>query len=252
MGRKPGEEAPVKLGIVIPLWQREELTRLTLQRISREVEGDEDCVLVAITNEFENGVLALRHGFELVRAPNQPLSDKKNSGIQHLRGRVEGVVLLGSDDWATGMGGVSLLDRYREALSTFPFIGPLDMWYVDLGSSRGGHCEGYGEEDSRHGEPSGVGRAMRTDLLDAIDWRPRPPGLPRSHDGAMRKVIEAVGFACTGRTQEELGVRIVDIKSDTSVTEFSSLRLRPHFLGEILAPFPDEEVNELMALTRIV
>ena len=237
----------MKLGVVIPLWKREELTRLTLRRIAREVEGDQDCILVAITNEEINGEQASEYGFEVVSVRNQPLSNKKNAGVQHLKDRVDGVVLLGSDDWAVGLGGVPFLSRYRKILSEHPVVGPLDMWYVDLERAAGGYYEGY-EGGQRRGEPVGVGRAMTAEVLDAIKWTPRPPNLQSHHDGAMRTIIENAGYLCEGRKQEELGVRLVDIKSETSVTAFSSLSLMAESWDEALRPFPQEEVADLAEL----
>ncbi len=237
----------MKLGVVVPLWGRAPLTRLTLRRISRETERDKECILVAITDEPWNGKQAEAFGFEVVSAPNSPLSNKKNAGIQYLRGCVDGVVLLGSDDWAIGLEGVSLLDRYRTALTEHSFVGPLDLWYLNLAGGAAGYNAGYTEE-SRLGEPVGVGRAIRAEVLDAVEWEPRPPRLLRNHDGEMRKRIKAAGFSCTGRTQEDLGVRIVDIKSNASITPFKRLKLSRKKWDTVLEPFPQEEVVELKSL----
>lgn len=238
----------MKLGIVMPLWGREQLSRLTLQRCALETNGDRGCILVAVTDEPINGSQARQCGFEVVHFPNQPLSDKKNAGVEHLRGRVDGVIYLGSDDWIISMGPRSFLDQYRFALERHPFIGPLDMWYLDLQTGKAGHSKGYPKESPRHGEPTGAGRAMTSGVLNRVDWSPRPAGQAQGHDGGMKRKLQAAGISIFGCTQNELGIRLVDIKSQTSTTSYEKLRVEPSDWDAVLKCFPKNEVMQLQML----
>lgn len=240
----------MRLGVVIPLWKREALTRMTLRRCVRALKRDRNCILVAVTDEYENGRTARESGFEVVPFPNQPLSDKKNAGVAHLRGRVDGVVFLGSDDWITSLRDEGFLEPYRRMLEKHPFVGVLDMWYVDLLTSKAGHFVGYLPKSPRHGEPIGAGRAMTSDALDSVGWMPRPPNSARGHDGAMRRKLEAAGFPAYGNLQDEFEIRVVDIKSATSVTPFGRVALSPKSWEEVFEPFPEDEVMELQMLCQ--
>lgn len=237
----------MKLGIVMPLWKREELTRLTLRRCARETANDPDCVLVAVTDEAVNGAEARVNGFEVVPHPNSPLSNKKNAGVKHLEGRVDAVVFLGSDDWPASIGAYTFLEAYRHLLGEHPGFGPLDMWYFDRPSRQAGHSPGY-PPGPRCGEPIGAGRALRSDALDSIGWLPRPPGLAKNHDGAMRRKLRDAGFEITGFLQAQMGVRIVDIKSELSITPYGKLpNMAPCPPSTVFEPFPEDEVAVLLA-----
>lgn len=235
----------MKLGIVIPLWGRESLARLTLRRCARATAGDSGCVRVAVTDEVKNGAQARNYGFEVVSAPNIPLSDKKNAGVKHLQGRVDAVIFLGSDDWGTTLSTTSFLDQYRKKLQVYPCLGPLDLWYMNLDTGRAGYSAGY--TGDRKGEPIGVGRAIRSDALDALDWLPRPSGLHKNHDGGMRKKLAEAGYRFQGFVQKELGIHLVDIKSKESITPYRRLTLRATPWTEALGPFPKQEVQELLS-----
>lgn len=240
----------MKIGIVMPLWGREALTRLTLQRCARATAGDSECVLVAVTDERRNGMAARAHGFEIVPAPNVPLSNKKNMGVKHLQGRVDAVVFLGSDDWVVStVRGQSFLDGYRRLLKRHPCFGPLDMWYCDLQTGRAGYSPGY--VGHRRGEPIGAGRAIRADVLDRLNWLPRPPGLSGGHDAAMRKKLRRCGFRLRGFLLSRMGIRIIDIKSGHSMTPYRKLPLRPVSWATALSPFPSKEVALLAAMRTV-
>lgn len=239
----------MKLGVVIPLWKREGITRLTLRRVSRATQADSNCVLVAVTDEKKNAKSAQAFGFEVVSAPNKPLSDKKNAGVKHLQGRVDGVIFIGSDDWVASLRrGKSFLDLYREKLQEHPCLGPLDMWYADAVSLKAGYDPGY--TGKRAGEPIGVGRAMRSDVLDALDWLPRPSNLAKDHDYNMCLKLKKHGFVFKGFQQAEIGVRFLDIKSELSVTAYRRLKLRPLTWKTAFQPFPKAEVAELVKLVK--
>jgi glycosyltransferase involved in cell wall biosynthesis len=250
MGRKSSAKDSMKLGIVIPLWKREALTRMTLRRCLRALKGDRNCILVAVTDEHENERAAREYGFEVVPFPNQPLSDKKNAGVAHLRGRVDGVVFLGSDDWVVSLRDEGFLDPYRRMLKKHPFVGVLDMWYADLVTSTAGYSVGYPESSGRYGEPIGPGRAITSDALEHVEWLPRPSGRKKGHDGPMRRKLEGAGFSAFGYPQDQFDIRIVDIKSELSMTSYECLTLSQKSWQEVFEPFPRDEFQELQTLCQ--
>lgn len=236
----------MRLGVVTALWGRETITHLCLRRIARAAAG-KPVDLVAVTDEERNGGTAKALGFEVVRAPNEPLSNKFNAGAAALRGRVDAMIVLGSDDWVCDR----FFGKWGPLLERQPMVGVLDFWQVEV---PGGHACYYGgyTKPRRAGESLGAGRGLRADVLDALDWQPWPLGLPRGLDGGMRSRLIELGFDALGRPQADLGVRVLGVKGADVLTPFERFLQVPggRYVGrtEALAPFPIDEVEELEAL----
>jgi len=238
----------MKLGVIMALWRRQELTRLCLRRIARAARGV-DAVLVAVTDEEDNGRAAREHGFEVVERPNRPLGAKHNAAVWHLRGRVDAVVVLGSDDWVCDQ----FFPQWATACPEAPLFGLYDTYQVCLRTRRALYFEGY-RQPHRRGDTIGAGRRVGAEVLEALDWQPWEPDVEKSLDWSMRQRMEQRGFRVSGSGvhQAQLGVRMIgSIKGRRSLTSFDEM-LRQSSMrawGDVLAPFPPDEVRELEALT---
>lgn len=226
----------MRLGVVVALWGREALAQVSLTRYARAARGH-DVTLVAVTDETGNGELAQSLGYEVVQAPNDPLSDKHNAGALHLRGRVDAMVVLGSDDWICDR----LFGIWAAELRDSQVVGVNDAYLVCTHRPDAMLWPGY--TNHRRGESIGVARAIRSDVLDQVDWQPWLTGKNKGLDYSMTERLRALGVATRGHPQDDLGVRVVGLKSAAELTSFERLSTdskrttREH----ALRPFPKDE-----------
>lgn len=198
----------MKLGVVMCMWRREEVAELALRRIKRAA-GDLPVRLVAVTDEPVNGNNARAAGWEVVNAPNRPLSNKHNAGALHLRNAVDALIIVGSDNWVCDR----FFGRWIELLETRPTVGVVDSYQVCVYRPEALHWPGY-PPGQRHGEAMGVGRGLRKDVLEKLDWRPWPADYDGGMDRGMRKKLETAGYSIEGTgLQDDLGVRVLGVKT---------------------------------------
>lgn len=236
----------MKLGVVMPLWRREALAELCLRRVAKAATGA-NVELVAVTTEAWNGRVAAKLGWRVVRAANHPLGAKFNAGAAALRGRVDAMIVLGSDNWVCDR----FFERWAVHLLSRPVVGIVDSWQVCLHRPDAIYYPGY-TRPNRVGESIGAGRALRADVLDRLEWRPWDSQLSRGLDWSMRERLRRAGFDALGRPQKDLGVRLLGIKSDVGMTPFEKFARAPGTKlvprATALAPFPVDEQRALEAL----
>ncbi len=235
----------MRLGVVVALWGREDLARLSLTRYMRAARGL-DMALVAVTDEERNGAMARALGYDVVEAPNFPVSNKHNAGARRLRDHnVDAIVVLGSDDWVCDR----FFANWMAELEHVPVVGISDDYLVCTYQAAACHWTGY--TNHRIGESIGVGRALRRDVLDRLDWLPWESGKDKGLDATMTGRLKAIGYSTAGRAQADLGVRVVGFKSGAELTAYE--RLSRHGTRQVpreeaLAPFPRDERDALARL----
>jgi hypothetical protein len=237
----------MKLGFMMALWQRSALAEISMRRVFNATRHRSD-IRIAVTDEMINRRLAEDCGFEVVSHPNTPLSDKHNAGARALRGRVDALVVLGSDGWICDR----LPDVWDAQLESAPVVGVIDTWQVCTHRWDALYYPGY--PTRRRGEPMGAARGLRSDVLDALDWAPWAPGKDKSLDFSMLARIQAHPFAIRVQHQADYSVRVIGLKSPVGLTPFERLAAAPGARtvsrSAALAPFPADEIAQLDALTR--
>jgi len=236
----------MRIGVVVAFWRREAIAWLMLRRLANAARGH-DVTIAAVTDEEENGRAAEMFGCEVVKAQNSPLSNKHNAGAAHLRGRVDAIVVLGSDNW--------VCDRFfgvwQRELSAAPIVGVTDSWQVCVHRPEALYYPGY-TKPHRRGETLGAARGLRADVLDRLDWQPWLIGKERGLDWSMRQKLRGLGYDTAGRKQAELGVRMIGVKSDESLTKVEKFMAAPGSVlverEEALRPFPQDECAALESL----
>lgn len=238
----------MKFALVVACWGREAVTQLCLTRFARAARGH-DVLLVAATDEVGNGSMAVELGYEVVSVPNAPLSDKHNAMAAHIRGRVDAMVLVGSDDWICDR----LFGVWAGELERSPVVGVVDSWQVCTHRRAALFYAGY-TTPTRVGESIGTARALRSDVLDAVDWRPWPDGLSRGLDGGMTARLRWLGYDTRGRAQASLGVRVLGLKGEDALTPFERFERLPGMTAvsrdAALDPFPADERDALEKLCQ--
>ena len=149
------------LAIVTAVHGREELTRRWLDYY----DGWEP-IVIAHTEPFEGNAI-------LVKVPNVT-SDKFNAAIAHCEHLdVDGVLVLGSDDWVSTELMAKLIEAFEEGND---FVGCSGLYTYELSSGRARYVPT---------ECTGAGRVLSRALLERMDWTPYQPGLMSGIDMTM-------------------------------------------------------------------
>lgn len=208
----------LRLAVMTGLWRRPALSALML----REARPLFDLALAVGSEGPMSEKLAVDADFDYVEAANKPLSNKFNGGLEALRGRCDAVMFLGSDDFVS----IKAVEAAREAMESCPFFGYLDIHFLTYGP-RAMYLPSYAGEHA--GKTVGAGRTLSAALLDAVDWRPWPPGLPRGLDSGMMRVLaphfERLGPPKAVRATK-IGAAMMDVKTSESLSLYAHLQRR--------------------------
>jgi len=213
----------MKLGILTAIWKRPELTGIMLPYWSQmRVSGVElDPVAIVSPEDDMFIVPPTRYGWDYEYAPNHPLSDKWNAGMQAMRARgVDAVMIVGSDNFITP----TYLAYVRALLQEgYDFLRLRDCWFYEAGS-----------ENLYHASPAlpGAGRVLAASLLDRMDWQPWEPGKSRYLDMSMQHRMEqpAEPTRQPNRPHDvpcfENHIVCLDVKTDTNLWQWDEAHER--------------------------
>lgn len=170
----------MKIACPIPVYGRKPLVELTVRRLKESgvipiIVGDEEFVKE----------IAEKYSVEFVHHPNKPLGSKWNAGfVASKKYDPDGVIFMGSSDWVSD----SYLKEIKTLLEDYSFIGKLDCHFVDVSEEiRLLHWAGY--NCNRRGEPIGIGRVLRKDFLEKINWKPFEDHIDNGLDFSMWKKV---------------------------------------------------------------
>ncbi|MDQ7733394.1 hypothetical protein QT231_11850 [Halomonas sp. SpR1] len=197
-------EGKVKLLILTCVWKRHELSRLFFSyynRLRRKLSAVIDIQIIAVGSEGKiSQSICEEHDAHYIEYPNQPLSDKWQAGLDYARSfDFDALVVLGSDDFICE----NTFRFYSKEISNGAlFLGFQDCYLHDFSTQKTIYWKGYGasnEQQSqphRVGEAIGLGRVLRRELLEFMDfdlWRGMDAN--KSLDGIMKnKIIKKTGF----------------------------------------------------------
>ncbi|MCD1588718.1 hypothetical protein K7H09_22180 [Halomonas sp. IOP_14] len=197
-------DGKIELLILTCVWKRHELSRLFFsyyQELGKKLSPGIDIQIVAVGSEGEvSRSICEEYGVHYLEYPNQPLSDKWQAGLNYARSfDFDALVVLGSDDFICE----DTFRFYSKQVSKGAlFLGFQDCYLHDFSSQKTIYWKGYGasnEQQSqphRVGETIGLGRVLRRELLEFMDfdlWKEM--GANKSLDGIMKnKIIAKTGF----------------------------------------------------------
>ena len=126
--------------------------------------------------------IAQEFNVDFVSISNDPLGTKWNAGFQVSKNHnPDGVMFMGSSDWCSD----DYVDSVRLHLKDFGMLGMLGCHFADVSDEiRLVHWKGYGQ-GQRYLEPIGIGRVLRADFLQKINWSPFNPQLSSGLDWSM-------------------------------------------------------------------
>lgn len=201
-----------RIGIALPLWGRPRITGIVLDYYAALQVPGVELVLVAMTSPEDPNPPARHPAWEYVEAPNSPLSDKWNAGVRSLKDRVDGLLVLGSDDLITA----GYITQASKLLHHFDFVYGSASHFLD--SVTGRMCRVRVRR-------LGAGRTLGRELLEKLDWAPWPEGVERGCDGAMdRRIVAVFPLFRERRMETDNEKRVVlDIKSDVNMWPYERL-----------------------------
>ena len=180
----------MKLTAPIPVFGRFPLVRLTISRLKRQ-----GVIPIVLGHEREALDIAQQMDVEFISISNDPLGTKWNKGFQASKNyQADGVMFMGSSDWCSD----DYVDSVRLHLNDFGMLGMLGCHFADVADEiRLVHWKGY-KDSIRVNEPIGIGRVLRADFLNKIQWSPFDQRLSSGLDWSMW--LKAM------KTNQEIGI----------------------------------------------
>jgi hypothetical protein len=174
----------------IPVMGRFPLVRLTASRLKSQ-----GVIPIIMGHEPETQEIAKQLNVEFIHIENDPLGNKWNAGFAASRYyKADAVMFMGSSDWCSD----DYIESIKLHIQDFGMLGMLGCHFADISNQiRLVHWKGYGP-GQRHNEPIGIGRVLRSDFLDTIQWRPFDPRLNAGLDWSM--------WLKTVRAKQEIGI----------------------------------------------
>ena len=174
----------------IPVFGRFPLVRLTISRL--KMQG---VIPIVMGHEGEAEEIAKEMDVEFIHIGNHPLGNKWNAGFAASRYyKADAVMFMGSSDWCSD----DYVESIKLHIKDFGMLGMLGCHFADVSDDiRLVHWKGYGP-GQRYQEPIGIGRVLRADFLNEINWRPFDPRLNAGLDWSM--------WLKANRTKQDIGI----------------------------------------------
>lgn len=218
-----------RLGVVTALWRRPAIAEVVLRHYARLSVPQTALSLVAARSPGPPSLggdpepAADVPGWEYTEAPNLPLSDKWNTAVRALRGRVDGVMIVGSDDLCDA----DYVFRAVRAIRTGTgLVYSSGCVFVDTATGRA---------IRNHPPRLGAGRVISARLLDTADWAPWPPGISIRLDAGMDERLREARAVMRREVRVAKGL-VVDLKSGVNLWPFDVMQER--FGGAVFDAHP--------------
>lgn len=156
---------------------------------------------VVCAGDVEGKELCEGYGITHIVASNKPLTNKFNTACESLRGKVDYVMVMGSDDLIATK---DFLRVHEECQKGTDLIGFSDVYMFGMDDVSTGALVYFG-----HTTVLGVGRTVKGSVLDCLDWKPWVIQRDRGIDTVM---LDAVRPYVTTRKVFDGGF-IVDLKT---------------------------------------
>ena len=211
----------MKIVVLTAIWKRHELFeifKLGFKRINKD--SKHELIFVSIGSED------IEFSDNHIETPNQPLSDKWQSGIDYIKEELDFdyILMLGSDDIICS----NLLDVYTPAMeANVELIGLIDCYFLDARVNTFKYWKGY--TNNRRGESIGMARMLSKDLLIRMNWNIWKPGLKKGLDRSMMNNLRHLKPTKNIFNCKEENIVAIDIKTDINVSNintYSGLKLQ--------------------------
>lgn len=206
--------ATFRLGVIMKQWARPSITQFTQGWLSRLVLPGVELVRVSVTSPGDPYRAPQVDGWEYVSAPNEPLNGKGNAAVQALKGRVDAILNLGSDDLCTPAYILEAVRLIREGVADV--VLPKGLAFYDLLSTRAMVVDA---------PRIGAGRVVSASVLEALGWYlwPQQGHLPDQGMDERFKLVPGIKKAKIDGMGVEAKSMVIDIKCHDNMGSFDQV-----------------------------
>lgn len=186
--------------------------------------------------------LAENFGFNYLEVANNPLSNKINKGLQHLKGKgYDGVVVVGSDNFLSD----SIFEHYLQADTSINAVyGFNDLHFYSTHEKKLGTKGAY----QHTGMTIGVARMFTKELLEKANYSLWRTDLNSGLDGSSNGVIKSLG-AKEIKINYTDNFFLLDVKHEMNITRHEILKTCTFFPNIVLIKkYCPSIYDDLMAL----
>jgi len=178
-----------------------------IARLRRETGLAIPCV---VAGDISGAEVCDSYNIEHIICRNYPLTGKFNTACEALKGRVDYVMVMGSDNLISTM---SFNRVIQEAERGIDLIGFNDVYFYGLDDIYAGKLFHF-----KHTEVLGVGRTIKASILDKFKWRPWVKDADRGID--RRMLNEVTPLAKTNVLLR--GGAVIDLKTNWNLNHIRS------------------------------
>lgn len=173
---------------------------------------------------------------EFISIDNDPLGNKWNAGFMACQNySPDGVIFMGSSDWASD----DYIQSVKDALNDFPFIGMLGCHFADVSDKvRLVHWPGYAIGQRKY-EPIGIGRVLRADMLQKMNWTPFQESLSAGLDWSMYLKLIQLTDGIAVIKDEQKDIRLLSISTNKWPNKH---KFEDHWSGKLLSKRLDNKI----------
>ena len=211
----------MKIALLITTHKRPEITRICFDKVA-EARGLYTALgfdlhpFIAVSDD-ENAELGYEFGFDRFYIPNEPISNKHQTLLNHaLKHDWSYMMQLGSDDFITEAGHLRIIANMLDRVEMFGF-NSIYFWKF----------QSIDVKTIRTTLISGAGRCVRRDLIDRTMERNGfvwTPNMRRGLDGDSQNNIIKANELTTPQAIETPTPCVVDIKSHTNLNPWESMK----------------------------
>lgn len=176
-----------KLAIILPFYKRHSLTDLCFENLFHQSEKFGFDVICIGSEGERSRILAATYEFEYLEMPNNPVSNKFNAGLLHLKGRgYDGVIVMGSDNFISD----SVIEHYLTVDTSINAVyGFSDLHFYKTNGWKLGTDSSY----QYMGMTIGVGRMFTKVLLEKAKYSLWRKELNSGMDSSANSFAKSLG-----------------------------------------------------------
>jgi hypothetical protein len=169
------------IGIAVTNFGRNNILRIFCAGVRRLREDTNLPIPAVCCGDIGGADICREYGIEHIEQGNKPLTEKFNTACHALKGRVDYVMVMGSDNVLSTE---TFLRIQAEAEQGTDLIGLSDVYFYGMDDITTGQLFHF-----THTTVLGVGRTIKASVLDNLNWKPWTEPRDRGIDSVMLTAV---------------------------------------------------------------